>query len=281
MAGFRGCASQVGGQAAVNNVLATPTALLQNFGRGVGGSHYTAGAWSPALDAAVVALGPNSSGDVVTTYRSTGSAWALTAEMQSATSDLQVTPTASIASGDILVVSDCGGAAVFQATNAAPGTTGTIQHKTGASGISPGLASSSLGRAYLQDAVLYRLQSVTYYLGPSVRNAGQLALWSYAWPAYGLGVQPIELVTGVEKMSVTYGLDTNADRSADKFLTADLVTDWTQVVNARVELLLAGNDLNAVTSPQPYTFGGVATTPTDRRMRTVVAVVGSLRNAVP
>jgi type IV pilus assembly protein PilW len=96
-----------------------------------------------------------------------------------------------------------------------------------------------------------------------------------------LGVQPIELVTGVEKMSVTYGLDTNADRSADKFLTADLVTDWTQVVNARVELLLAGNDLNAVTSPQPYTFGGVATTPTDRRMRTVVAVVGSLRNAVP
>jgi type IV pilus assembly protein PilW len=281
MAGFRGCAGQAGGQGAVNNVLATPTALLQNFGRGVNGSHYAAGAWSPALDAALVALAPNGSGDVVTVYRSTGSGWALTAEMSSASADLQITPTAQIGAGDLLLVSDCSGAAVFQATNATPGTTGVVQHKAGASGIAPGLSGDSLGRPYLQDAVLYRLQTVSYYLAASVRRSGQLALWSYAWPTYGLGVQPVELVTGVERMAVTYGVDTNADLAADQYFTADLVPDWTQVVSARVELLLAGSELNTVTAPQPYTFGGVTVTPTDRRMRTVVSLVGSLRNAVP
>lgn len=280
MAGFRGCAGQVGGAAAVNNVLATPTAQLYNYGRGAAGAHYTGGAWSPLLDPAVSALGPDTAGDVFTVYRSSGTAWALTAEMSSGTSALQVSPTANLATGDILVVSDCNGAAVFQATNATPGA-GSIQHLTGVAGVSPGLASATLGRAFLQDAEVYRLQSVTYYLAPSLRQAGMKSLWSYATPAYELGTQPVELVTGVDQMSVTYGLDTNADRAADTFVTADAVTDWTQVVSARLELVLASQDNNTATTPQPYVFGGVTVTPSDRRMRTVVALVASLRNAVP
>ncbi len=281
MAGFHACAGQVSGLASVRNVLNAATPLAQNFGQAVAGSHNTGAAWSPALDPTVAALGPSASGDIVTVYRSTGTSWALTAEMLTGTSDLQVTPTANIASGDILVVGDCGGAAVFQATNANPGGLGTIQHQMGVGGIAPGVNNASLGRAYLQDAAVYRLQSVTYYLAPSVRQAGQTALWSYAWPAYGLGVQPVELVTGLERMSVTYGIDTNADRAADKYVTADAVADWSQVVNARLEMVIASNDSSTATSAQPYTFGGALVTPNDQRMRTVVSLVASLRNAVP
>ena len=281
MAGFHACAGQVGGLGSVKSLLVGTNALVSNFGRAVAGSHKTGSNWSPALDPALSALSPSASGDVVTVYRSTGTAWALTAEMLSGTDALQVTPTANIASGDILLVGDCSSAVVTQATNVNPGTTGTIQHLQGASGISPGVSSSNLGRAYLQDAAVYRLQSTSYYVAPSVRQSGQSALWSYSWPAYGLGTQPVELVTGLERMAVTYGLDTNGDLAADTFVTADAVTDWTQVVSTRVELLVASNDVNSTTSPQPYTFGGTLTTPTDRRMRTVVSLVASLRNAVP
>lgn len=281
MSGFRGCAGPVARQAAVVNTLQTPTALPYNYGQGVAGSHHTGVAWSPALDATVAALAPAAAGDIVTVYRPAGKAWALTAEMIDGSSDLQVTPTANIAFGDVLVVSDCNGAAVLQATNSSPGTGGRIEHMTGVGGLSPGLASATLGRAYLQDAVIYRLQSVTYYLAPSVQQPGLRALWSFASPAYGLGAQPVEVVTGVERMAVTYGVDTNADLAADKFVTADGVADWTQVVSTRLELLLDSPDTGTATAAQPYVFNGTTTTPADRRMRTVVTLVSSLRNTVP
>jgi type IV pilus assembly protein PilW len=281
MAGFRGCPGQASGQAALNNTLSTPTSLLYDFTRGVVASHYTGSAWSPALDAALTALSPDSSGDVITIYRSSGSSWALTSEMTTGTSDLQVSTPARIATGDILVVADCAGAALFQATNANPGTSGTIEHRTGASAIVPGVSTGDLGRAYLQDATLYRMQSISYYLASSTRQSGMRSLWTYTNPAYGQPSQTVELVTGVERMAVTFGIDTNADLAADKFVTADNVTDWTQVASVRIELLLDSPESNTTTVPQSYVFGGVTVTPSDHRMRTVVSLVSSLRNTVP
>jgi type IV pilus assembly protein PilW len=280
MSGFRGCAGQVGQPAAVNNVLQGSGALLYNFGRPLAGSHYTGSAWLPALDAAITALSPSTGSDVITVYRPASQGWSLTAEMADASASLNVSATTNIAAGDLLVVSDCNGAAVFQATNSNPGA-GTIEHKAGVSGISPGVTGNSLGRPYLQDAAVYRLQSVTYYIAASARQSGLMALWSWTSPDYTGTAQPVELVTGVERLAVTFGLDTNADQAADKFVSADGVTDWTQVVSTRLELLLQSPDANTALTPQPYVFGGVTTTPTDRRMRTVITLVTSLRNSVP
>lgn len=281
MSGFRGCAGQVGGVGKLTNQLQGPLTTLTNFGQGVAGSHNVGGAWSPGLDASIGALAPNAAGDVLTVYRSFGGAWALTADMTTPTDDLQVTPSANFNTGDLLVVGDCNASSVIQITNANPAATGTIAHAAGAAGVVPGVSTSSLDRDYLQDAVVYRVQAVTYYLAPSLRQPGALALWSSATPAYTAGPQPIELVTGVDRLLVTYGLDTNADRAADLFVTADNVVDWTQVVSARLELLLSSPDANTATTPQPYTFAGVVTTPNDRRLRTVVSLVSSLRNNVP
>ncbi|MBU6257179.1 MAG: PilW family protein [Burkholderiales bacterium] len=281
MGGFRGCAGQVAGVGQLTNELQGPLTTVLNFGQGVAGSHNVGGAWSPGLDASIGALAPNPAGDVLTIYRSFGTAWALTADMTLPTDSLQVTPSAAFNTGDILVVADCNSSAVLQITNANPGATGTIAHVAGAAGVVPGVATSSLDRPYLQDAVVYRVQAVTYYLAPSLRQPGTMALWSSATPAYTAGPQPIELVTGVDRMVVTYGLDTNGDQAADTFVTADAVANWSQVVSARLELLLSSPDANGATTPQPYTYAGVVTTPTDRRLRTVVSLVTSLRNAVP
>ena len=94
-------------------------------------------------------------------------------------------------------------------------------------------------------------------------------------------MQPAELVTGVERLSVTLGVDTNNDRNADQYLTPDSVTDWTAVVSARIEMLFVGSQDNVTTSPQKYTFGGATYTPTDRKLRTSMMLVSSLRNSLP
>jgi type IV pilus assembly protein PilW len=61
-----------------------------------------------------------------------------------------------------------------------------------------------------------------------------------------------ELVEGVEDMQIMYGVDTNADRAADVYLTAAAVADWQQVVSARISLLMASPDDNIAATAQTY-----------------------------
>jgi type IV pilus assembly protein PilW len=282
MAGFQGCRGQ-GSTTPVLNTLNTPTAFLYNFAQGVWASRHNGSTWSPALAATLTSLGPapNSAGDVLTVRRAVGTGWALTAEMDSATSALNVTPTGRITAGDLLMVSDCAGAAVFQATNATPGVSGSIEHSASVTA-TPGVSTNSLGRAFLQDALLYRLATVTYYLAPSQRTGKttQRALWSFTSPVYDGTVQPQELVTGVEGFRVTLGLDSNGDGAADAYAAPAAVTDWAQVVTVQTELLLASTEDGIASSAQPYTFDGTTVTPTDRRLRTVVSLTAQVRNAL-
>jgi type IV pilus assembly protein PilW len=237
--------------------------------------------WSPALGAPVSGLSPDAGGDVLVVRRPAGVAWALTAEMADVNAALTITPTSAFARGDLLMVADCVGATVLQATNATPGTAGSIAHTVaGSTGLTPGVSQDGLGRVFSQDARVWRMQTLVYYLAASARHTGQTALWVYRNPTYG-EAQSTELVTGVERMAVTYGLDTDGDLSADRFGTADAVTSWPQVVSARIELLLAGNLDTRTTKAQPYTFAGTTTTPTDGRPRTVMSTLVTLRNSMP
>lgn len=280
MSGFHGCLGQARATS-FTNTLDTTTALLYDFSQPIWGSHHTGAAWSPGLLAPVAGIGPSSQGDVLVVRHPVGSGWALTAEMTGTAQPLTITPTSTIQKGDILLVADCGGAAVFQATNAAPGTGGSIDHQPGAAGVTPGVTTADLGRSYLQDASVWRMQTAVYYLANSVRRPGQMALWAYTAPGTNVPTQQSELVTGVERMVVRYGVDTNGDEAADQFHTADSVAAWNTVVSARIELLLVGPEGTVTTAPQPYVFDGQSTTPTDRRQRTVMSLVATLRNSVP
>lgn len=280
MSGFRGCLGQSKGTV-LTNTLDVATPMLYDFSQSIWGAHYTGGAWSPALGAPMAGIGPKTAGDVLVVRHPIGSGWALTGEMMDNNGALTISPTSTIKQGDILLVADCGGSAITQATNASPGLGGSIQHQPGVAGITPGVTTTDLGRAFLQDASVWRMQTVIYYLGDSVRRPGAVSLWSYMAPGPNFVTQQSELVTGVDRMVVRYGIDTDGDGSADQFRTADGVANWNGVVSARVELLLVGPDGSMTTSPQPYVFDGTATTPADRRQRTVMSLVASLRNAVP
>ncbi|MCK6423517.1 MAG: PilW family protein [Burkholderiaceae bacterium] len=284
MAGYRGCR----GSGGVTNTLNTPTAHLYHFAQGLWASRHTGSAWSPALPAALgspaLSPVPASAGDVLTVRRSVGPGIALIAEMGSGSAALSVTPGVTLAKGDWLMVSDCSGAAILQATNDTPGVLGTIEHSAAVT-LTPGVSTGDLGRPFLQDALVHRLATVTYYLAPSARSGKThlRALWSYTVPSYDGSTQPQELMAGVERMAVRLGVDASpaaGDGTVDAWVTPDEVTDWGRVVTAQVELLLASTDDQVTTVAQPYVFGGSTVTPTDRRLRRVVTVSASLRNAL-
>ena len=207
--------------------------------------------------------------------------WSLIGEMANTSAPLVISPNANIAQGDVLVLADCAGGAVLQATNAAPGSGGSIAHTTAAAGVVPGVARNALARSFSNDARVWRMQTLIYYLANSARRPGQTALWVYTSPVYDGGAQRVELVTGVERLAVTYGVDTDGDFSADRFQSADQVASWATVVSARVELLLVGGSDSRASVTQPFNFGGQTITPTDQKLRTVMSTLVSLRNAVP
>ena len=288
MSGFRGCATltldPVSGKFTkppVNVTLNTPTSVLYRYGEQTWGSHHSGGGWVPALTAPLSTLAMDGNSDLLVIRRPIGGGWSLTAEMASKNAALTITANPNFQQGDLLMVADCGGATVLQATNAAPGASGSIEHTPGALGLVPGVSTSDLGRQFLNDAAIWRVQTVAYYVGPSVRRSGEMALWSYTSPVYDGGAQQTELVTGVERMAVSYGVDTNNDSSADQFHTADAVADWSQVASTRVELLLVGEKGSSGSATQPIVFDGNTLNFTDRRMRTVMSLAVSLRNAVP
>jgi type IV pilus assembly protein PilW len=279
MSGFRGCLSTLPADSPVDNTLNSGTTVIYNFGEPIWGSHYTGTAWTPALTAPLTGLSANSAGDVLVVRRTVGTGWSLVGEMSSTSGTLPITVNPAFLKGDLLMVADCAGAAVLQATNANPGTSGTIAH-TVAGGGTPGVARDALARVFSNDAQVWRMQTLVYYLADSQRHTGQKALWVYANPTYGRA-QTSELVSGVDGFRVTYGVDSDGNFSADRFATADAVTNWAQVVSARVELLLVGSAEGKATAAQPYVWAGVSVTPTDNKLRTVVSTLVSLRNSVP
>ena len=271
MAGFRGIC---GNSVTPINVL-NSTAYAYQFNVGVAGFHGTGASWAPTLDASVAGLSPAPlpDRDVVTVRRFDAAPVALTAAMATPTDNLQVAPGISLAAGDLLLVADCTAAAIFQVTSYGGGVIG---HSTGA-GV-PGNSSTNLGRAFGPDASVYRLVTRTYYIAPSARKAGSNSLWANSTPSYQGVVQPEELAEGVEQLLLLYGEDTDGDRAANRYVTAENVTTWANVVSVRLQTLLATTATNMTTSPQPYTFNGSTSTPTDRRLRTPVASVITLRN---
>jgi type IV pilus assembly protein PilW len=90
------------------------------------------------------------------------------------------------------------------------------------------------------------------------------------------------VVDGVEDMYVLYGENTDGDLLgvADRYVSGPFVSDWKKVVSVRVSFLLQTLENNLAESPQPYTFKGVSTTPTDRRLRRVFTTTITLRNRV-
>ena len=91
---------------------------------------------------------------------------------------------------------------------------------------------------------------------------------------------PQPIVSGFGNFQVLYGVDTDADRTADQYVTAGSVgTNWLNVVAVRLSFELVSSEDNLTMTPETYTFNGSSFT--DRRLRRRFGTTIALRNRLP
>jgi type IV pilus assembly protein PilW len=187
-----------------------------------------------------------------------------------------------ITQGDVVLVSNCKAAAIFQVTAADPKTTGSLTHAAGT--LTPGNLTTDLLHVFRSDATVHRLQTRHYYVAPSRLRAGTNSLWRLTVPAPAGGTPvPEEVASGIDRLRLTYGIDTDAapDLNVNQYTAAAAGTDWDRVLSARVQLVAATAEDRMAQGNQTYRFDGGNVTAADRRLRTVLTEVVALRNGTP
>jgi type IV pilus assembly protein PilW len=205
----------------------------------------------------------------------------------------QITNNVSIQPNDAVLLTNCWTSDIFEATNATQ--TGpdriTVVHTTAAGPNSPGNANingcpgnshclnggdipANLDVAYAaNNSSIYVLQSVRYSIQASASGSGEPALWRDE------NNDNQELIEGIERMVVMYGVDTNGDGSPNQYLGSDAVLAADQVVTAvRIWLVVRSDRDNVMDANQTYTVNGVNTVAPDRRLRQVFSATVDLRN---
>jgi type IV pilus assembly protein PilW len=271
MAGFRGCSSSA---ITPVNTLNNGTDFDYNFMVGVQGFEGVGSSWSPALPTVISSANPPpaAGSDVITIRRAQEPGIGVTAPfMNNNSAALHVDAGNGLSQFDIALVSDCSAAAILQVSGANPGASGTIARNTGVG--TPGNATADLGKIFRDDAEIMKLVTVSYFIAPGTSVAGSRSLWRKVGVA-----APEELAEGVENMQVLYGEDADSDRSVNRYVTADNVTDMNQVMSFKLSFLMATLEDKITSAPQPYTFNGVTVTPADRKLRRVFSTVVTLRN---
>lgn len=285
MAGYWGCASRTIDEPV--NTLNNRANYAYRFEIPIEGheanGHYT---WAPPLPADL--SGVVSGSDVLTLRNVYGSAVTVLQHPGGnppGSADLKVSRNSGLRENDIVLVSDCSHAAIFQITNInTAGDFDNVVHNTGTG--SPGNANKDLGKEYT-GGMVQKYGSFTYYIG--LNPAGRPTLYREKPMEENNGVREAEeLVENVENMQVTYGVNTDRDPDVDQFVTANNVTDWKKVRAVQVRLLLVSPDDNLAPSPQTYRFHDTngdgladAVTATDRRLRYVFTSTVGLRNRLP
>lgn len=203
-----------------------------------------------------------------------------------------VTNNISIQKNDTILLTNCWTSDIFEATNATEIGGGiNVTHTTAAGTDSPGNANinacpgtshclnggdipTNLDVAYSQDnSSIYVLQSVNYSIQPSASGSGEPALWRDE------NNDNQELIEGVERMIVMYGVDTNGDGSPNQYLNSSTVLAADEIVTAvRIWLVVRSDRDNVMDTNQTYTVNGVDITAPDRRLRQVFSVTVDLRN---
>lgn len=244
MAGYRGCVRD-STVASIKNTLNTPSAFLYDFEKPVQGFEgNTNGGWTPALDPGISSAAAGT--DVLVIRGAPESGIVIRQEMPSTSADLKVGDNLNpppLRIGDIVMLSDCLGNAVFQITHYTAGN-GNIAHNTGVVGPPPGNASQDLGRRYPAGAQLFKVSTTSYFIRSG--NGGP-ALWRKQ------GAAPAqELIEGVQNMQVQYGVDTDGDLMPNNYVNASTSLNFKNVVSVRIALLfrsleIAGTDRDSRT----------------------------------
>ncbi|MEJ2363020.1 MAG: PilW family protein [Gammaproteobacteria bacterium] len=211
-----------------------------------------------------------------------------------ASSSFQLSTTAGLSQFDIVMVSDCNQASIFQITNTTPSTNTTVVHQTGTG--TPGNCTNNMGSpvpttgctntsgtnyAYGLSAGMLKLVATAYYIGKSTSGTGN-ALYRLSMDK-GKAGNPEELAEGVEDMQILYGVDTNGDGLANQYITADKVSAITdgfkKVVSVRLGLLVdTTTDVLKAATTKTFNLPGKTITDTDKKLHFPIVTTIKLRN---
>jgi len=290
LSGYRGCTAN----GLFMNTLNNSAALQYNFAKGLEGQDNVA---SPAPTyLASAGLAPNAGTDVIIMRRAEPSLAPL--RLQSATDAANVyTEVNSVVAkgcpgdidevnglcpGDVLMIADCTKTTFFQSgtisvSGAAPNQLATITHPSAGT---PGNSVTTWGSATSPNTLftsggnteVFKVNTVAYWV--QTNPSGTPALYKLS-----NGVVS-ELVEGVQDMQIKYGIDNNADKIADVYVSSIVTpSDWDKVVSAEVHLLLRTLDNNVSSSAQQYTFNGTTySNPPDKYIRREFSSTITLRN---
>lgn len=281
MAGYFGCA---GNSSPVTNTLNHPDPpnnppepdFLWNLGRSLEGFEATSEtAWTPALPTPAGTIpSPLGGRDIIVVRGVEDNETKVTSHpggTPPGSADLKVAVGSGLKNDDIVLVTDCQAAAIFQITNinTSSGQDNIVHNIGSPTANTPGNSTKALGKEFT-GGELIKISTRSYF----IRTIDE-------WPALyrKIGTKSAEeLVRGVENMQIEYGEDLDGDWTADVYRSADMVSAWKNVVSVRISLLMQTIENNIASQPQPYTFHGATTTPTDRRLRQAFTVVVALRN---
>ncbi len=176
---------------------------------------------------------------------------------------------------DLIIITDCATADLFRANSVSKGANNknTITHSAATN------TSVNLSKPYGADAIILKPFIHSYFVKDTGRDnyRGEDILALYMRDIKG---NDYELVEGVSDMQVLYGVDTDANRTTDRYMDAAAVTTagkWDGVVSARISLLVDSVD-DTLAKTAAYTFLGTSTTPSDRRLRKEFTGLFVLRN---
>ncbi|EED31052.1 type IV pilus assembly protein PilW [gamma proteobacterium NOR5-3] len=235
--------------------------------------------WTPALPTTGEITNALDHSDIVSTSRAEGVGVVVTAHPGGSppgSANIQVDPGSGIDQFDVLFVTDCSSAAVFQVSSANPDTSGSIAHNTGVG--TPGNYTKSLGRSFTGAEVFEAVKSV-FYVANGVN--GRPALFRNG----------DELVENVERMRVFYGVDTTTNRRIDSYVRAGTAPldglasvdpDWEGVIAIQIHLLLSSGDEDGLTElPVQVPFAGGTFTAPDRRLYQAFTTTIGVRDRLP
>ena len=209
--------------------------------------------------------------------------------------------------GTVMIACDPRHAAFFQAGSYSDGSPSSVTVSTG--GNSPGNCSTDLGDpipatcaspgqpgtnySFGDDTQLVDYKAVIYYVADSPSGDDHSLYREYLLVdgSSNIDSNPEELLEGVDNMQLLYGVDPNSDGVAERYVQANEVTDWSQVVTVRIGLLLAsGEGLRIATDVDTQTYrvantligpesgSETVTHAEDRRKRYVSSATVSIRN---
>ncbi|WP_298623630.1 PilW family protein [uncultured Legionella sp.] len=286
-AGFTGCGNIVnsvsilnaGGPSPIGSINTNPT-MIAGYSGGTSSitlsqsnpaNSSNANQWTPTLDASLVGS-VQQGNDVLVILGSAPNSIPLSiATIDSGSSSLTVQSMngTTVVNGQFGAVSDCIKSVIFKITGIA-GT--TIVHDTGTGVLEN--SSSSFPVNFQVGSQFVQMQQTAFFVGQG--QGGQSALMRARLVGNSWNVEP--LIPGVSLMKIQYGIGSNG--VANRYVTANAITDWSQVYSVRLGFLIEGQVGSGMTTDQHRVLDTVVNVPADHRLRHVFEMTINLRNAI-